>query len=98
MSLVPSRSLVRWGLAAVLASGLVLIVPEAWVGVLILDLLQTLWDRADPNGYAAHMTGGLPSTPSHHVLLQLGYGDHQVANITAEEMNRPMICHEPQGY
>src|SRR5205823_2641240 len=50
--------------------------PDQSQRMLILDLLQTLWDRADPNGYAAHMTGGLPSTPSHHVLLQLGYGDH----------------------
>jgi hypothetical protein len=30
------------------------------------------------------MTGGLPDTPDHHVLLQIAYGDHQVANITAE--------------
>ncbi len=52
--------------------------------MLILDLIQTLWDRSDPSGYASHMTGGLPSTPSHHVLLQVAYGDHQVANIQAE--------------
>ena len=30
------------------------------------------------------MTGGLPDTPDHTVLLQVAYGDHQVANITAE--------------
>ena len=52
--------------------------------MLLLDLIQTLWDRSDPNGYANHMTGGLPGTPSHQVLLQAAYGDHQVANITAE--------------
>ncbi|MEA2645831.1 MAG: hypothetical protein QOE92_914 [Chloroflexota bacterium] len=52
--------------------------------MLLLDLIQTLWDRSDPNGYASHMTGGLPNTPGHHVLLQVAYGDHQVANITAE--------------
>ncbi|MHB8572972.1 MAG: hypothetical protein ACYDAY_08460 [Candidatus Dormibacteria bacterium] len=58
--------------------------PDQSQRMLILDLIQTLWDRSDPNGYASHMTGGLPNTPSHHVLLQLSYGDHQVANITAE--------------
>ena len=58
--------------------------PDQTQRMLILDLLQTLWDRADPNGYASHMTGGLPNTPSHHVLMQMAYGDHQVANITAE--------------
>jgi hypothetical protein len=58
--------------------------PDQAQRILILELLQTLWDRSDPNGYAGHMTGGLPNTLSHHVLLQVAYGDHQVANITAE--------------
>jgi hypothetical protein len=58
--------------------------PNQGQRILILELIQTLWDRSDPNGYASHMTGGLPNTPGHHVLLQVGYGDHQVANITAE--------------
>src|SRR3954470_3372950 len=58
--------------------------PDQSQRMLVLDLIQTLWDRSDPNGYAAHMTHGLPNTPSHQVLLQVAYGDHQVANITAE--------------
>ena len=62
--------------------------PDQSQRILILDLLQTLWDRSDPDGYASHMTGGLPHTPSHHVLLQVAYGDHQVANITAEDEAR----------
>jgi hypothetical protein len=52
--------------------------------MLLLDLIQTLWDRSDPDGFASHMTSGLPNTPTHAVLMQIGYGDHQVANITAE--------------
>jgi hypothetical protein len=39
------------------------------------------------------MTGGLPNTPSHHVLLQPAYGDHQVANITAETEARTIGAH-----
>jgi hypothetical protein len=62
--------------------------PDQSQRMLTLDLLQTLWDRSDPDGYASHMTGGLPGTPAHHVLLQAGYGDHQVANITAEDEAR----------
>jgi len=58
--------------------------PDQAQRILVLDLLQTLWDRSDPNGYAGHMTAGLPNTPTHSVLLQVAYGDHQVANITAE--------------
>lgn len=86
--------------------------PDQSQRLLILDLIQTLWDRADPNGYASHMTGSaegglLPDCtgigvvkvanesasrcdigtanpgPDHHVLMQLAWGDHQVANFTA---------------
>ncbi len=57
--------------------------PDQSQRMVILDLIQTLWDRSDPNGYATHMRGGLPNTPSHEVLLQVAWGDHQVANITA---------------
>ena len=58
--------------------------PDQSQRMLVLGLIQTLWDRSDPDGYATHMTGGLPATPTHHVLMQVAYGDHQVANITAE--------------
>jgi hypothetical protein len=56
---------------------------------LILAIIQTLWDRADPNGYAQHMTSDpYPNTPAHEVLLQVGFGDHQVADVTTEVMAR----------
>ncbi len=48
------------------------------------DLIQMLWDRAEADGYAEQMTGGLPGTPSHQVLLEEAFGDHQVANIATE--------------
>jgi hypothetical protein len=67
--------------------------PDQSQRMLILDLIQTLWDRSDPNGYATHMTHGLPNTPSHQVLLQVAYGDHQVANITAEDEARTIGAH-----
>src|SRR4051812_19456365 len=51
--------------------------PDQSQRQLLLDLIQTLWDRSDPNGFASHMTSGLPNTPDHQVLLQVGYGDHQ---------------------
>jgi hypothetical protein len=48
---------------------------------LIFSLIQTLWDRAEANGYAHHMTSDpLPGTPAHDVLLDMAYGDHQVTN------------------
>lgn len=52
---------------------------------LIFSLMQMLWDRAEPDGYAQHMTGHpYPNTPKHTVLLMAGYGDHQVSNFAAE--------------
>lgn len=47
---------------------------------LITDLMQQLWDRGDPDGYAAYMTSHpLPGTPAHTVLMQIAYGDFQVS-------------------
>ena len=45
-----------------------------------------LWDRGEPNGYANHMTDKPASRerPQHKVLLEMAYGDHQVANVSTE--------------
>jgi hypothetical protein len=52
---------------------------------LLLSLIQLLWDRAEANGYAHHMTSDpLPGTPPHEVLMHVAFGDHQVADVTAE--------------
>jgi hypothetical protein len=52
---------------------------------MIFSLMQMLWDRAEPDGYAAHMTTDpLPNTPTHTVLMDASFGDHQVANVAAE--------------
>jgi hypothetical protein len=50
----------------------------------ILDLALQIWDRGEPDGYAAQMTSHpLPDTPSHQVLMQIAYGDHQVSMYAA---------------
>ncbi|MGH2793355.1 MAG: hypothetical protein ACRDKG_03520, partial [Actinomycetota bacterium] len=56
---------------------------------LIFSLIQTLWDRAESNGYAHHMTGDpYPNTPAHRVLLTPAFGDHQVTNWATDVMAR----------
>jgi hypothetical protein len=56
---------------------------------LILSLIQTLWDRGEANGYAAHMTRDpYADTPPHTVLMHMAFGDHQVANVSAEVQAR----------
>jgi hypothetical protein len=58
--------------------------PDPSLHPWILDLVQQLWDRGDPEGFAQQMTAHpLPDTPSHTVLMQVAYGDHQVSNYAA---------------
>ncbi len=109
--------------------------PDQAQRQLVLDLIQTLWDRADPDGYASHMsaaaeggllpdcsgrgvvkaadetvqncdTGTSAPGPDHHVLMQVAWGDHQVANFTAfdeartigaESVGGPATSNTPGG-
>jgi hypothetical protein len=64
----------------------------------ILDLLDQLWDRGDPDGYAPYMTSHpLPDTPSHQVLMQIAYGDFQVSMYSgaAEARTVGVSAYEP---
>ncbi|HVF06148.1 MAG TPA: hypothetical protein VNA20_15000 [Frankiaceae bacterium] len=66
---------------------------------LVFGLIQMLWDRAEGNGYAAHITNDpLPNTPSHQVLLHVAFGDHQVANVSAEVEARTIGAGTNAGY
>jgi hypothetical protein len=67
--------------------------PDRAVQLLAFDVMQLLWDRADADGYAEQMTNGLPGTPSHQVLLEEAFGDHQVANVTTETEARTIGAH-----
>jgi hypothetical protein len=59
--------------------------PDQSSRPLLLAMIQLMWDRGEPNGYANHMTSNpLPGTPAHHVLIDMSYGDHQVSNIATE--------------
>jgi hypothetical protein len=59
--------------------------PDELQRPLLLALMQMLWDRAEADGYALHMTSDpLPNTPAHTVLMHEAYGDHQVSNYAAQ--------------
>jgi hypothetical protein len=59
--------------------------PDGIDQQLTFSLIQMLWDRAEADGYAHHMTTDpLPGTPAHRVLLHVAFGDQQVANITSD--------------
>lgn len=59
--------------------------PDELERTLLLTVAQMLWDRADADGYAQHVTDDpLPGTPRHRVLMHIAFGDHQVAPASAE--------------
>jgi hypothetical protein len=63
--------------------------PNETARPLILDLIQMLWDRGEPNGYAHRIAEDpLPNTPPHQVLMNVAFGDHQVTIYQADAMAR----------
>ncbi len=75
--------------------------PDETAHPLILDLMQMLWDRGEPDGYANRMTGNpLPDTPAHQVLLDVAFGDHQVTDYQADVEARTVgaATHRPVLY
>jgi hypothetical protein len=58
--------------------------PDTSQHPLILDLMQQLWDRGEPDGYAPRMTSHpFFDTPRHKVLMETAYGDFQVTQYSA---------------
>ncbi len=52
---------------------------------LLLSLIQMLWDRGEPDGYAHRMTSNpFPGNPAHKVLMNIALGDHQVTNFQSD--------------
>jgi hypothetical protein len=75
--------------------------PDEEARPLIFDIMQLLWDRGEPDGYAARMTTNpLPDTPAHQVLLDAAFGDHQVSGYQAEVEARTIGArgHQPALY
>jgi hypothetical protein len=59
--------------------------PNQTARPLAIDLIQMLWDRGEPDGYAQRMTTNpLPDTPAHQVLMDVAFGDHQVSDYQAD--------------
>jgi hypothetical protein len=72
--------------------------PDELDRLLGITLVQMLWDRAETNGYAAHITDDpYPGTPRHTVLLHEAFGDHQVANAATEVEARTIGARTPRA-
>ena len=75
--------------------------PDELSRPLVLSLVQMLWDRSEPNGYAHVMTDHpLANTPPHEVLMNIAVGDHQVTNYQADVEARTIgaSVHSPVVY
>ncbi|MBK9264307.1 MAG: hypothetical protein IPM54_31460 [Polyangiaceae bacterium] len=56
---------------------------------LIEGLMQMLWDRTEPSGYAPYMRENmLPNTPEHELLIHVAIGDYQVTPLGAHIIAR----------
>lgn len=72
------------------------IYPSAFDIQLGIDLIQQLWDRAEPDGYIAYISDPndtLPGTPTHNVLIHAAIGDHQVTTLGAHFVARTVGAH-----
>ncbi|HEX4467800.1 MAG TPA: hypothetical protein VH025_11485 [Solirubrobacteraceae bacterium] len=72
--------------------------PDEEARPLVFDMMQLLWDRGEPDGYAERMTTNpLPDTPAHQVLMDIAFGDHQVSDYQADVEARTVgaSAHKP---
>ena len=60
--------------------------------IMLEQVMQLLWDRAEPSGFMRAINGPdderLPGTPNHEVLFQYGLGDAQVSWLAAQSAAR----------
>lgn len=71
---------------------------DVYETALNMALLQMTWDRVETSGNATHVTADTyPGTPAKKILLHVAFGDHQVANVSAEVEARSMGAriHQP---
>jgi hypothetical protein len=73
---------------AVLFDVLRLRYPRSLDRMAAIALIQALWDRMDPSGWAGYVGGGLPGTPAHRAIFQHGLGDAQVTWLGAHAIAR----------
>ncbi len=63
-----------------------------------LQLAQMLWDRGEDEGYAENLTSHpYAGTKAKQIFIIENYGDHQVANVSAEALERTIgaVNHQP---
>ena len=63
--------------------------PDPIDRVIVLELIQLLWDRGENSAYVQHLTADpYEGVPAKTVLLVEAFGDHQVANVSTAVLAR----------
>jgi len=63
--------------------------PDPVDRINLVQIMQCLWDKAEPSGYIRAISNEpLRNTPSHQVILQYGLGDAQVTWLGAHSISR----------
>lgn len=63
--------------------------PSALDQQLGIGVVQMLWDRTEPNGWAPYIVKDtLPGTPAHEILIHVAIGDYQVTPLGAHILAR----------
>ena len=64
--------------------------------MIIIGLLQMLWDRGEGGGYVQHLIDDpYADTPAKTVLLDVAFGDWQVSELSAMVAARTIGAHDP---
>lgn len=65
--------------------------PDPVEQQIIFGVLQMMWDRGETAGYVQHLTDRpYDLTAPHQVLMTVAFGDHQVANVAADNIARTL--------
>jgi hypothetical protein len=65
--------------------------PDPMEQQVLFAVIQMLWDRGETAGYVQHLTNRpYDLTPPKQVLMTVAFGDHQVANVTADNIARTL--------
>jgi hypothetical protein len=65
--------------------------PNALDQQIIFGVIQMLWDRGETGGYVQHLTDRTYDlTPPKEIIMTVAFGDHQVANITTQNIARTL--------
>jgi hypothetical protein len=74
--------------------------PDPAEQILLISIMQNLWDRIEPAGYGTRISGEnrLPNTPEHKVLIHMSKEDSQVHHLATHFLARAVNAKQMSPY